>query len=206
MKKTVRTERSIELKLVFATNNQNKVREFREILSPLGWDIISQKEAGIDIEAEETGSTLEENAAIKARAVYERLHIPVISDDSGLEVDALGGAPGVYSARYAEKGKRRARILSELENVPDEKRTARFKCCICFIDKSGSEHIVTGVCEGKIGYENRGENGFGYDPIFMYGDKSFAELTAEEKNAVSHRANAIGLLKEMLESPQMREK
>lgn len=179
------------MKLILASNNKNKLREFREILEPLGFEVMSQSEAGIDIEAEETGSTFEENAFIKAKAIYDILKIPVISDDSGLETDALNGAPGIYSARYAEAGKECAKLLSEMEGVPDEQRTARFKCSICYIDDRGESHIVTGRCEGKIGYEERGSNGFGYDPVFMYGDKSFAELSSEEKNRVSHRSDAL---------------
>ena len=179
------------MKLILASNNKNKLREFREILEPAGFEVVSQSDAGADIEVEETGSTFEENAYLKAKAIYDMLKLPVIADDSGLEVDALNGAPGIYSARYAEEGKRCARVLSELEGIDDEKRTARFKCCICYIDEKGETHVVTGVCEGKIGYEKRGTNGFGYDPIFMYGDKSFAEISAEEKNRVSHRSDAL---------------
>lgn len=179
------------MKLILASNNKNKLREFKEILEPLGFEVLSQSEAGADIEVEETGTTFEENAALKARAIYEMFRLPVISDDSGLEVDALNGAPGIYSARYAEEGKRCARVLSEMEGVPEEKRTARFKCSICYIDETGAEHIVTGKVEGRIGYEKLGTNGFGYDPIFMYGDRSFAEISAEEKNRVSHRSDAL---------------
>ncbi len=186
------------MKLILASNNKNKLREFKEILEPHGFEVVSQSEAGADIEVEETGTTFEENAYLKAKAIYDMFHLPVIADDSGLEVDALNGAPGIYSARYAEEGKRCARVLSELEGVPDEKRTARFKCCICYIDASGEKHVVTGVCEGKIGYEKLGTNGFGYDPIFMYGDKSFAEISAEEKNKVSHRSDALRKFEEVI--------
>jgi len=187
------------MKLILASNNKNKLREFREILEPMGFDVISQSEAGANIEVEETGTTFEENAYLKAKAIYDMLHLPVISDDSGLEVDALNGAPGIYSARYAEEGKRCARVLSELENVPDDKRTARFRCCICYIDENGNKNIVSGACEGKIGYEKRGTNGFGYDPIFMFGDRSFAELSADEKNQVSHRSDALRKFRELIE-------
>ena len=187
------------MKLILASNNKNKLREFREILEPMGFDVISQSEAGANIEVEETGTTFEENAYLKAKAIYDMFHLPVISDDSGLEVDALNGAPGIYSARYAEEGKRCARVLSELENVPDDKRTARFRCCICYIDENGNKNIVSGACEGKIGYEKRGTNGFGYDPIFMFGDRSFAELSADEKNQVSHRSDALRKVRELIE-------
>ena len=118
------------MKIILASNNKNKLREFREILEPLGYEVITQSEAGADIEAEETGTTFEENAYIKAIAAYDITHLPVIADDSGLEVDALGGEPGIYSARYAEEGKRCAKVLSKMEGVPDEKRTARFVCAI----------------------------------------------------------------------------
>jgi XTP/dITP diphosphohydrolase len=188
------------MKIILASNNKNKLREFREMLEPEGFEVVSQSEAGADIEVEETGTTFEENAYLKAKAIYDIFKIPVIADDSGLEVDALNGAPGIYSARYAEEGKRCARVLSELEGVPDDKRTARFKCCICYLDEKGEKQVVTGVCEGKIGYEKRGTNGFGYDPIFMYGDRSFAELSAEEKNKVSHRAAALAEFEKLIKN------
>ena len=178
------------MKIILASNNKNKLREFREILEPLGYEVITQSEAGADIEAEETGTTFEENAYIKAKAAYDITHLPVIADDSGLEVDALGGEPGIYSARYAEEGKRCAKVLSKMEGVPDEKRTARFVCAVCYIDENGESFTVKGTCEGRIGYEKRGTNGFD-DPIFMYGDRSFAEISAEEKDKVSHRADAL---------------
>lgn len=186
------------MKIIVASNNKNKLREFREILSPLGFDVLSQSDVGVNIEVEETGTTFAENAYLKCKAVYDIIRLPVISDDSGLEIDALNGAPGVYSARYATDAFRCLRILSEMRDVPDAKRTARFKCCICYINESGVPHYVTGICEGKIGYEKRGTHGFAYDPIFMYNGKSFAELTAEEKNKVSHRAKAILKLKKYL--------
>ncbi len=186
------------MKIILASNNKNKLREFREILEPLGYELISQSEAGADIEAEETGTTFEENAYIKARAAYDLTHLPVIADDSGLEVDALGGEPGIYSARYAEEGKRCEKVLKKMEGVPDEKRTARFICAVCYIDENGEGFAVKGVCEGKIGYEKRGTNGFGYDPIFMYGERSFAEISAEEKDKVSHRADALRKFREKM--------
>lgn len=186
------------MKIILATNNKNKLREFREILSPMGYDVISQAEAGADIEADETGTTFEENACIKAKAIYDLLHVPVIADDSGLEVDHLNGAPGVYSARYAEPGHRCERVLRELEGVPDDERTARFRCAICFIDEQGNAQFVSGACEGRIGHEKRGENGFGYDPIFLVGERTLAEMSADEKNAISHRGNAIRELTKIL--------
>ncbi|MGN0675091.1 MAG: RdgB/HAM1 family non-canonical purine NTP pyrophosphatase [Oscillospiraceae bacterium] len=184
------------MKIILASNNKNKLREIREILEPAGIEVLSQAESGADIEVEETGKTFAENAYLKAKAVYDMTGLPVLADDSGLEIEALNGAPGIYSARYAPEGQRKAKVLSEMKNVPDEKRTANFTCCICYIDGQGREHYFEGKCFGKIGYENRGTNGFGYDPIFMYGEKSFAELSAEEKNTVSHRALALKKLKE----------
>ena len=183
-------------KIILATNNKNKLREVREILEPAGIEVISQSEAGADIEVEENGKTFGDNAYLKAKAVFDLTRLPVIADDSGLEVDALNGAPGVFSARYAPEGQRKKRLLEELKNVPDEKRGANFTCCICYIYPTGEARYFTGKVFGKIGYENRGTNGFGYDPIFMYGEKSFAEISAEEKNEVSHRANALKQLKE----------
>lgn len=188
------------MKIILASNNKNKLREIGEILGPLGFEVISQSEAGADIEAEENGKTFAENAYIKAKAAFDLTGLPVIADDSGLEVDALGGAPGIYSARYAPEGQRRKRILEELKEVPDEKRGAAFICCICYIDPEGTAHYFTGKCVGKIGYENRGTNGFGYDPIFIYGERSFAEISAEEKNSVSHRAKALEQLKKYFEN------
>ena len=184
-------------KVVMATNNANKLREVREILSPLGIEVISQKDAGADIEPDENGSTFEENAVIKAQTVFDIVDLPVIADDSGLCVDALDGRPGVYSARYAPKGQECAKLLEELGGIPKEKRTARFECVIALLDNDGIS-TVSGKCMGSIGFEERGTNGFGYDPVFMYGDKSFAELSADEKNKVSHRAEALKQLYELL--------
>lgn len=184
-------------KLVMATNNANKLREAREILAPLGIEVISQNEAGADVEADECGDTFEENAVIKAQTVYDLVALPVIADDSGLCVDALDGRPGVHSARYAPKGKECEKLLEELKNVPEEERTARFECWIVFMDYEGIS-VVSGSCEGKIGFEQRGENGFGYDPVFVYGDKTLAEMDSDEKNAVSHRGAALRELYEFL--------
>ncbi len=179
------------MKIVLASGNAGKLREFKEILEPIGFEVISQKEVGISDEAEENGVTFEENAEIKARFAYEKCGLPTIADDSGLSVDFLDGKPGVYSARYAEVGNRRKKILDEMDGVPEEKRNAHFSCAICFIDENGKSHTALGECHGKIGFENRGENGFGYDSIFMYGEKSFAEISADEKNIISHRAKAL---------------
>lgn len=185
-------------KIVLATNNKNKLREVRDILTPLGITVLSQQEAGTSVNPEENGSTFAANAEIKARAVYEATGLPVIADDSGLCVDALDGAPGVYSARFAPEGEVCDKLLSVITEVPKDKRSAKFVSAIAFIDESGSLTVCEGECHGMIGYEKRGTNGFGYDPVFMYGDRSFAELSADEKNAVSHRANALKKLYDVL--------
>lgn len=187
------------MKLIAATGNKNKLREMQEILSPYGYEIVLSKEAGADIEVEETGKTFEENAKLKASAIYRLTKTAVIADDSGLEVDALDKRPGVYSARYAPEGERCSKLLSEMEGVIDENRTARFVCAIYFISESGKETCVRGECEGKIGYEERGSNGFGYDPVFMIGDKSMSELSSDEKNKISHRGTALKKLSEELQ-------
>lgn len=186
-------------KLVMATNNANKLKEAREILAPLGIDVISQKEAGADIKPEENGTTFAENAMIKAKAVYELVRLPVIADDSGLCVDALGGRPGVYSARYAPKGQECGKLLDEMRDIPEEKRTASFQCVIAYVDEKCAFTVSGATIGGRIGYEERGTNGFGYDPVFMCGEKSMAEMTAEEKNKLSHRGAALRALYEMLE-------
>lgn len=193
-------------RIILASNNEHKLKEISDMLSPLGYEVVSQKQAGLDLNPDETGSTFEENARIKAKAFYDEAHTAVIADDSGLEVDALDGAPGVYSQRYAGADatdkERCAKLLNELDGVPQDKRTARFVSVICYIDRNGEEHTVRGECEGYIGFEPRGECGFGYDPVFIYGDKTFAELSAEEKNAVSHRANALKKFVELIKNNQ----
>lgn len=190
------------MRVVLASNNKNKLREMAQILKPFGMEVISQRDAGADFEVEESGTTFRENAEIKASAVYEKLHMPVIADDSGLVVDALGGAPGVYSHRFAGENAsdkdRSLKVLNELKNVPDSERSARFICEICYIDENGEKHFFSGRCEGFIGREERGENGFGYDPIFCVGDKTLAEMTDDEKNKISHRGNALRLFNEYL--------
>ncbi len=189
---------TMKLKLVMATNNANKLREARELLSPLGIEVLSQREAGADCDPEENGATFEENAQIKARAVFDAVGLPVIADDSGLCVDALDGAPGVYSARYAPEGERCAKLLSNMEGVSDEKRTARFVCAVCFIGEDGKAEFVRGECEGVIGHEERGTNGFGYDPVFVYGGRTLAEMSSDEKNKISHRGAAMRSLYRLL--------
>ncbi len=190
--------------LILATNNKNKIREMKQKLSEFGIEVMSQSEAGIDIDVEETGTTCKENAALKAEAIYNLLKKPVIADDSGLYIDYLDGAPGIYSHRFAGENAtdldRINIVLDRLHDAPEEKRTARFKCCICYIDKTGEKHFFEGVAEGIIGHDPCGKNGFGFDPIFHYeGDtRSFAEYSPEEKNAVSHRGQAVTKLEEYI--------
>jgi len=178
--------------MILASNNENKLVELKEKLKPYGIDVLSQKEAGYDIEVEETGTTFKENAKIKAEAIYNLSKKPTIADDSGLEVDYLDGQPGVYSHRFAPTSEQRiSKLLDLLKDVPDEKRTARFKCAICYIDENGEKHFFEQACEGKIGFEQKGTNGFGFDPVFVHEGKTFAQRTREEKNQVSHRGKAI---------------
>ncbi len=181
--------------LILASNNKDKLREVREVMCPLGYSVISQSEAGIHLEADENGTTFAENSLIKAKAIYDITHKAVIADDSGLCVDALGGEPGVYSARYGGEEVddigRCYLVIDRLNGVEDEKRTARFVAVITYIDEQGEVKQFEGRIEGRIGYERVGENGFGYDPIFMVGDRSLAQFSPDEKNAVSHRGNAL---------------
>ena len=192
----------MDCKIVAATNNKNKLREFKEILSPLGYQIISLKELGLDIEVEETGKTFEENSLIKAKAILEATGMASLADDSGLMVDALGGEPGIYSARYCEgtDADRINYLLKKMKDVPDEKRTARFVSAITLMFTDGDVVTAKGTCEGKIAKAPSGINGFGYDPVFYiesYG-KTFAELTPEQKNLISHRGNALFELQKQL--------
>ncbi len=191
-------------KLIFATGNAGKMKEIREILGRDGLLILSQKEAGIVNDAEENGSTFEENALIKARAVAAKTDACVLADDSGLEIDYLNGEPGIYSARYLGEDTpyevKNQKILERLKDVPEEQRTARFVCAIAAVLPDGRELTTRGTIEGIIGYEARGEGGFGYDPIFFVPEFqcSTAELTMEQKNAVSHRGKALRAMREKL--------
>lgn len=192
-------------RIIFATGNAGKMKEIRMILADLGMDILSMKEADINVDIDEDGSTYEENALIKARAVaaYAKNDI-VLADDSGLEIDYLNREPGVYSARYMGEDTpysvKNANLISRLEGVPEEKRTARFVCAIAAVLPGGRELTTRATIEGRIGYEEKGESGFGYDPIFYVPElkKTTAELTGEEKNLVSHRGKALQLMKEEL--------
>ena len=192
-------------RIIFATGNAGKVREIKMILGDLGMEILSMKEAGITADiVEENGATYEENALIKARAVAAYTDDIVMADDSGLEIDYLNCEPGVYSARYMGEDTpysiKNANLLERLNGVPDEERTARFVCAIAAVLPDGRELTTRATIEGRIGYEERGEGGFGYDPIFFVPEfgKTTAELTAEEKNLVSHRGKALKLMKEEL--------
>ena len=193
------------MKIVAATKNEGKLREFRQLLSGLDIEIVSQEDICPDLEVEETGETFEENARIKAKAVYDRTGLTCIADDSGLEVIALDCRPGVYSARYCGEDSgydvKISALLKELEDKDD--RSARFVCSICCVTAPDGEEITAkGVCNGEIGYELRGEGGFGYDPLFYFPqfNKTLAEVPADQKNLVSHRANAIKMFAEKLKA------
>ena len=192
------------MKLIVATGHQNKMREIRAIFGDGEMEILSMKEAGIDVDVEENGTTFAENALIKARAISNICHELVLADDSGLEIDALGGEPGIYSARYlghdTSYDLKNKNLIERLEGVPDEKRTARFVCAMAAVFPDGREETVVGTMEGRIGYEIAGSNGFGYDPIFYLPEyqKTSAEISPEEKNAISHRGKALRAIAERL--------
>ena len=189
------------MRLIIASSNKGKLREYSELLSPLGYEVVSAKEAGYDVDVEETGSTFAENSALKARAIYALCHECVLADDSGLCVDALDGAPGIYSARFGgldSDSARTALLLEKLKDVPDEKRGAHFMCTIHFIYADGREVAVEGKVFGTIAHSPSGSNGFGYDPVFLYNGVSFADVDSSVKNSVSHRANALKALLDKL--------
>ena len=196
------------MKLIIASNNRGKIREYKDILEPFGFQVSSQGEEDIRLEVEETGTTFEQNAVLKARAIHDIAHCCVISDDSGLEVEALGGEPGIRSARY--KGleteyERRQAVLEALEGSDD--RRARFVTCICFIDEEGREHLFTGTWNGEIARKEEGTNGFGYDPIFISEDgngKTTASMPLSFKETYSHRAKAVKELISYLQSRDSR--
>lgn len=188
---------------LIATHNMGKRDELQRILLPLGIKVHVAEEIGVNlVEAEETGETFEENAMIKALSALKDSGMPCIADDSGLVVDALGGRPGVYTARYGGEDMsytdKIKMLVDELKDVPDEKRTARFVSCIACVFPDGRKLAVRGECEGKIGYTPYGNGGFGFDPIFYYSGKSFAALSAGDKDAVSHRGNSLRKLAEVL--------
>ncbi|MCI9417924.1 MAG: XTP/dITP diphosphatase [Eubacterium sp.] len=188
-------------KIIFATGNQDKMREIREIMGDLDTEILSLKDAGIVLDVEENGTTFEENAMIKARAAAEKTDAIVLADDSGLEIDCLNKEPGVYSARYMGEDTsyivKNQALLERLKGVPKEKRTARFVCAVAAVFPDGETLVKTGTIEGYIGEKPEGENGFGYDPIFYVEEYrcSTAALSREQKNAISHRGNALRAIK-----------
>jgi XTP/dITP diphosphohydrolase len=191
-------------KVIFATGNEGKMKEIREILGDLDIELLSLKDAGISADIEENGNSFEENAEIKATAICKLTGEIVLADDSGLEIDYLNKEPGIYSARYMGEDTsyriKNANLIQRLEGVPDEKRTARFVCAIAAAFPDGTVKTVRASMEGRIGYEERGTNGFGYDPIFYlpeYGCSS-AEISMEEKNKISHRGKALRAIKDQL--------
>lgn len=203
------------MKLIFATGNKGKAREAAEILGE-GFEILTSQMVGVTEDIPETGSSFRENSLIKAEYLWNRFHLPCIADDSGLEVDALGGAPGIYSARYAGESKNFEdnidKVLHELamleftalsRHEPQVSRKARFRCCVTLIAEDGQPHFFDGTLEGSIGYEREGCGGFGYDPIFKpdcLGGKTLSEVSEEEKNAISHRGSALRQMAEYLKS------
>lgn len=192
-------------RLIVATRNKGKVKEFAEIFRDIPVEIISMQDAGLDIEVEETGSTFEENALLKAREIARISGEAVIADDSGLEVDSLDGAPGIYSARFAGEGAsasdRNIKLLKLLEDVPEEKRTARFVCAVAFVTPDGRDHTVRGTCEGRIAFKPEGNNGFGYDPLFYLPEfnQTMAQIAPEIKNRISHRGKALRLIFDVIQ-------
>lgn len=190
------------MKLIVATNNKDKLVEFKRILEPIGFEVLSQKDAGIKVNPEENGSSFAENAKIKAMAAFKASGCACVADDSGICVDALDGRPGIYSARYmgedAPQEIKNASLLDELKDVPQEKRGAQYVCAICCILQDGSVFETEGICRGEIGYEPIGDGGFGYDPIFMANGKSYSQISGEEKDLMSHRGKALRELHKIL--------
>ncbi|MCQ2537409.1 MAG: RdgB/HAM1 family non-canonical purine NTP pyrophosphatase [Lachnospiraceae bacterium] len=193
-------------KIIFATGNKGKLKEINEILAGTDYEVVSMKDAGFDIDVEETGETFEENALIKARAICEASGCLTLSDDSGMEIDYLNKAPGVQSARFLGHDTsydiKNAKILEMLEGVPKEKRTARYVCSIAAVWPDGRSRVVTENFEGYIAFEAKGTNGFGYDPIFFVPEYNMtdAELAPEIKNEIGHRGKAMRRMKEILEA------
>lgn len=190
------------MRILAATGNKGKIREFSQILAPLGFETVSPEDIGIELDPEETGATFAENALIKAQAFMQAANMPVIADDSGLMVDYLDGAPGIYSARYAEgsDADRCDKLLKNMENA--DNRSARFVSAVALVFPDGKTVQAEGFCEGEITCSPAGENGFGYDPVFYIASmgKTVAQMSADEKNAISHRGKALRLLAEKLKS------
>lgn len=185
-------------KLLIATNNPGKVREYEELLADLPFEITFPAQEGVVLEVDESGETFEENARLKALAYAQSSGLITLADDSGLEVDALNGAPGVHSARYGGPGAsdvdRYRKLLGALADVPPRERSARFRCVVAVAWPDGAVQTANGTCEGEIGHEPRGDHGFGYDPVFVvagHGGQTMAELAPEVKNRISHRAQAV---------------
>lgn len=190
------------MRLLIATTNPGKVREYRALLDGLNVELVGLQDVGISTDVEETGATYEANAVLKARAYAEMSGLPTLADDSGLEVDALNGRPGVHSARYAPDSPTRIqKLLTEMNGVPDNQRQARFQCVIALAWPDGRLDITRGTCEGVIAHEARGNNGFGFDPVFYLPEHNatMAEMPENFKNTISHRARAAQLLKPILE-------
>jgi len=193
------------MKLVLATNNLHKIREMKEILADLDVEVLTKDDFDNFPDVEETGSTLEENAAIKSEAIFAFTGLPSLADDSGLEVDALDGAPGVVSARYAGPGctfaDNNRKLLKELDGVADDRRSARFRCVIAITFADGDTVLAEGRVDGRITHELRGREGFGYDPVFEIPDlgQTFAEMPADQKNSMSHRGRALTKAREAIE-------
>ena len=187
------------MKFIIATHNKKKLEEMERILNPIGIEVSTAQLQEVD----ETGTTFAENAYLKANAACKETGLPAIADDSGLAVDALNGAPGIYSARYAGEHatdlQKMEKLLYELKDVPKEKRTARFVCSICCVFPNGDYITAEGTCEGTIAFELTGDGGFGYDPIFLVGEQSFGQLSDEEKDRISHRGKALMLFSQKLQ-------
>ncbi len=192
------------MKVIFATGNENKLREIRQITADMDIEIVSMKDAGCYADVEETGTTFEENAYLKASAIAKKSGFPTLADDSGLEIDHLGKEPGIYSSRYMGEDTpypvKNKELIRRMEGVPDEERTARFVCAICYVRLDGSSETVKATMEGRVAYEPAGSNGFGYDPIFFLPDRgcTSAELPPEEKNLISHRGKALRMMRDIL--------
>ena len=192
------------MKVVLASKNKHKLEEISKITEKFDMELVRESELGVDIDVEETGSTFEENSFLKADAVMKATGLPALADDSGIAVDALNGEPGIYSARYLGEDTpysiKNAKIIERLNGVKDEDRTARFVCAIACVMPDGKEYSAEATYEGTIGYEEKGEHGFGFDPIFYLPDRGVysAELDPDEKNRISHRGKALQLMKEIL--------
>ncbi len=193
------------MRYIVATHNMKKLKELSRILEPLGIEAVTDRDFGLSItEVEETGTTFEENAYLKAASACKESGLPAIADDSGLCVDALDGAPGLYSARFAGEGASDAdkikKLLDAMAEVPAKERTARFVSAICCVFPDGKTLYARGECEGVIAFAPSGDGGFGYDPVFFVGDKSFADMTAEEKDAISHRGCSLRAFSKVLKT------